>query len=139
MCAQILQKFYFRTNVGAKSLTWLQLNVCWCRLHQQRVNINKRNHNGGCDDFLINCNIDCKKHTTDLALIASSLSQAVWQGNCTRKWWFSTKMKHWNFSENKLLTLINLMKMDFLLVGLNLNIIIQKKSARKMHVLCMIH
>jgi len=29
------------------------------------------------------------------------------------------------------------MKMEFLFAGLNLNIIIQKKSDRKMHVLCM--
>jgi len=40
-------------------------------------------------------------------------------------------MKHWNFSENKLLKLISSMKMDFLLVGLNLNIIIQKKAPEK--------
>jgi len=29
----------------------------------------KRNRNGGRDDFLLNCNIGCKKHATDLALI----------------------------------------------------------------------
>jgi len=32
------------------------------------VNIKKRNHNGGHDDFLLNCNIGYKKHTADLAL-----------------------------------------------------------------------
>jgi len=29
----------------------------------------KRNRNDDCDDFLLNCNIGCKKHTADRALI----------------------------------------------------------------------
>jgi len=43
--------------------------TCGVCVHMKRV---KRSRNGGSDDFLLNCNIDCKKHTTYLALVALS-------------------------------------------------------------------
>jgi len=36
----------------------------------------KRNHNGGHDDFLLNCNIGYKTHTADLALMTSIFTNA---------------------------------------------------------------
>jgi len=44
-----------------------------------RVNKKKRNRSGDHDDFLLNCNIGCKKHTTNFVLIASRFSQALFQ------------------------------------------------------------
>jgi len=49
------------------------------------VNIKKRNHTGG-NDFLFNFNIGCKRHTAELALIASRFSQALSQESFTIKW-----------------------------------------------------
>jgi len=40
-------------------------------------------------------------------------------------------------NKNKLLKLINLIKADFALAGLNLNIIIQKNKRQKRHILWM--
>ena len=71
------------------------------------VNIKNRNHNGGNDDFLLNCNIGCTKHTADLALIASRFSQALSQETFTSKWWFWSKVEAWNFTKNKLLKPVN--------------------------------
>jgi len=48
----------------------------------------KRDHNGGSDDFLLNCNIAWKKHTADLALVASRFSHALEEENFTSKWRF---------------------------------------------------
>jgi len=58
------------------------------------------------------------------------------QESSTSKWWLSSKVEAPNFTTNKLFKLVNLIKMIFLFLGLNLNIIIQK-YARKMHVLWM--
>jgi len=52
----------------SKVATRLLLNVCCA---SEACKYKKRNHNGGHDDLLHNCNIVCKKHTADLALIAS--------------------------------------------------------------------
>jgi len=53
------------------------MKVC-VGVRQKRVNI-KRKHNVGHDDFLIKCNIGCKKHTAYRSLIALSFSQALLQ------------------------------------------------------------
>jgi len=50
-----------------------------------------------------------------------------------RKWWLSSTVEAWEFTKNKLLKLVNSMKIYFLFADLNLNIIIQK-IARKMYV-----
>jgi len=51
----------------------------------------------------------------------------------TRKWRLSSKVKAWNFTKNKLLKLVSSMKADFIFVGVNVNIIIQKKTPEKAH------
>jgi len=43
-----------------------------------------------------------KKHTADLALIASRFSQALSQECFTRKWWLSFNAETWKFNKNKL-------------------------------------
>jgi len=53
----------------------------------------------------------------------------------TSKWWLSSKIEAWSFTKNKLEKLVN----RVLFAGLILNIIIQKKSARKLHLLWMLH
>jgi len=80
---------------------------------------------------MLNCNINCKQHTADLALIASRFSQALLQESFTSKWWLSSKVKAWGFTKNKLLKLVISMPIDFLFAGTNLNIIIQKKASEK--------
>jgi len=52
----------------------------------------------------------------------------------TSIWWLSSKVKALNFTENKLLKLVNSMKADFLYAGVNANITI-KKNDRKRHIL----
>jgi len=69
----------------------------------------KRNRDGGHDDFLLNWHISCTMHTADLAFTASRLSQALLQESFTSKWWLSSKVAVWNFTKNKLLKLVNLM------------------------------
>jgi len=34
-----------------------------------------------------------------------------------RKWWLSSTVEAWKFTKNKLLTLVNSMKVDFLFAG----------------------
>jgi len=48
-----------------------------------------------------------KKHSADLALIASRFSQALSQESSTSKCWLSPKVETWNFTKNKLLKLVN--------------------------------
>ena len=61
----------------SKVATRLRLNVCWCTL--EACKYTKRNHNSGHEGLLLKCNIGCKKHAADLALIASRFSQALLQ------------------------------------------------------------
>jgi len=77
------RKFCRRRTSKRKSVSWskvasrLRLNACWCTL--KACKYIKRNHHGGHEDFLLKCNIGCKKHTADLARIASRFSQALLQ------------------------------------------------------------
>jgi len=61
---------------------------------------------------LLNCKIGCKKHTADFVLIAWTFSQALLQESLTSKLWILSKVEHWNFTKNKLLKLVNSMKID---------------------------
>jgi len=117
----------------SKVATRLWLNVCWCA--SEAYKYEKRNHNDGYDDSLLNCNIGWKKHTADLALITSRFSQTLLQESFTSDRWLSFKVETWRFTKNKLLKLVNSMKVDFLFAGLNLNRIIQKKKCQKRHIL----
>ena len=47
----------------SKAASRLQLSLCWCT--SEACKYKKRNHSGGHGDFLLNCNIDCKKHIAD--------------------------------------------------------------------------
>ena len=67
----------------------------------------------------------------DLPLKASRFSQALLQERCMSKWWLTYKVGAWNFTENKLLKLVNSLKVDVLFAHLNLNIIIYKKKRQK--------
>jgi len=58
--------------------------VWWCT--SEVCEYKKRDHNGGSDDFLLNCNIAWKKHTADLALVASRNSHALQQETFSSKW-----------------------------------------------------
>jgi len=51
--------------------------MCWYTL--EACKYKKRNHNGGQGGFLLNCNVGCKKHTADFALVASTFPQALLQ------------------------------------------------------------
>ena len=114
--------------------TRLRLRLyCWCT--SEACKYRKRNHNGRHDVFLLNCNTDYKKQTSDRAVTASRFSHAFLQENFTLKWWFSFRVEAKNFAKN---TLLNSTKIVFLFAVLNLNLIIQKKrqkSARFMDVL----
>jgi len=57
--------------------------VCWCTSEAHKYK--KRNHNDGHNDFLLNWDKGCKKHTA------------------------------WKFTKNKLEKLVNSMKIDFYL------------------------
>jgi len=76
-----------------------------------------------------------KKHTADLALIASRYLQTLSQENFTSKWWLSFKLETWKYAKNKLLKLVDSMKADFLFAGLNPNRVIQIKKCQKRHIL----
>jgi len=65
--------------------------------------------------FLLNCNIGCKKHITNLALKPSRVSQSVLHERFISKWWLSSKIETWKFTKNKLEKLVNSMKIDFYL------------------------
>jgi len=77
------RKFCRKPTSERKSVSWskvasrLRLNVCWCTLEVCKYE--KRNHNSDHEDLLFKCNVGCKKHTADLALIASRFSQALLQ------------------------------------------------------------
>jgi len=53
----------------------------------------KRNRNGGHDDFLRNCSIGCKKHAADRALVALRFSQMLLQESLRANDGFDTKWK----------------------------------------------
>jgi len=103
-----------------KVATRLRLKVCWCTLEARKYE--KHNYYGGHDNFLLNCNIGCKKHTAHLALTALRFTQTLLQESVMSKWWLSSREKAWDFAKNKILKLVNSMKIDFLFAGLNLNI-----------------
>jgi len=107
--------------------------VCWCV--QKAWKYKSGYHNGGHDNFLLNCNVGCKKTqpNEEHALIAWRFSQALLKKGFTSKWWLSSKVKAWNFTKNKLLKFVNSMKADFLFDGVNMNIINQKKRQKKTH------
>jgi len=126
-----------KSGPQSKIASRLGLNLCWCRLTSEACKYKKYNYNGGHDDFLLSNYIGCKTHTADLALIASRFSQLFSQESLTSKWWLSSKVEAWNFTKNKVLKLVNSMKMDFVFTGLNLNIIIHKKKFQKSHILWM--
>ena len=77
MRANFAESLLPRSQSWSKVASRLQLNVCWCTL--EVCEYEKRSHNGGHEDFLLKYNIGCKKHTADLALIASRFSQALLQ------------------------------------------------------------
>jgi len=97
----------------------LALNACWCRSETRKFE--KRNHNGGHNNFLLNCNIACNKQTTDVALTASRFSHAFLQENFTSKRWFWFRVEARNFTKNKLLEVVNLTKINFVFAGLTPN------------------
>jgi len=68
----------------SKFATGVRLKACFCT--SEMCKYKNRNHNDGHDDSLLNCNIDSKKHTADLALTASRFSQTRWQESFSRKW-----------------------------------------------------
>jgi len=53
----------------------------------------------------------------------SRFSQALLHESFTSKWWLSFKIETWNFIENKLLQFFNSTKMNYVIGGLNLNIL----------------
>jgi len=67
----------------------------------------------------------------------SRFSQALLHEGFTSKWWLSFEIETWNFIKNNLLKFFNSTKMDYVFVGLNLNLLL-KKSARKTHLSWMI-
>jgi len=70
----------------SKVATRLRLIVCWHTSEEACTYEKGNHHNGGHHDFLLNCKIGRKKHTADLALIASRFLQALSQKNFTSKW-----------------------------------------------------
>jgi len=69
--------------------------VLWCT--SEACKYTKCSYNGGHDNFLLNSNIGWKKHSGDVALIASRFSQSISQESFISKWWFSSKVEAWNF------------------------------------------
>jgi len=63
---------------------------CWI---SEAREFKKCNRDGGQVGFLLNWNIGCTRHTADLALIASRLSQALLHESLTSKWWLSSKVE----------------------------------------------
>jgi len=114
-----------RPRSGHPTFLFLELPLV---VYIGRVKYKKRNHNDGHNDFLLNCSIGWKKHTADLALKASRFSQTLLKESFTSKWRLSFKVETWKSTKNKLLKLGNSTKADFLFIGLNMNIIIQKKK-----------
>jgi len=104
----------------SKVVTRFRLNVlCWWTSEAcKTVNTVKRNHNGGHDDVLLNCSVGCKKANCRSCTHSIEMSQALLQESVTSKWWWlSPKVEAWNFTKNKLLKLVNLMKIKFLFAG----------------------
>jgi len=95
----------------SKVATRNRLNVCWCTPEARKYR--KRIHNVGHNDFLLNWNTDCKKHTANLALKRSQVSSPVLHERFISKWWLSSKIEMWKFIQNKLEKLVNSMKIDF--------------------------
>ena len=56
----------------------------------------------------------------------SRFSQALLHESFTSKWWLSFKIETWNFIKNKVLKYFNSTKIEYVLVGLNLNILFRK-------------
>jgi len=93
----------------SKVTTRLRLNVRRCTPEARKYR--KRNHN----DFLLNWNIGCKKHTVNLDLKPSRFSSSVLHERFISKWWLSSKIETWKFTKNELEKLVNSMKIDFYL------------------------
>ena len=62
----------------SKVATRLQLNVCWYT--SVACKYEKRNHSGGHNEFLLNCNSGCKKHTARLALESIAIFTSAFAG-----------------------------------------------------------
>ena len=60
----------YRVNAG-EFISWLDLYL--------RFTYKQRSHNGGYDDSLLNCNIDCKKHTADRALYSIDIFTSAFE------------------------------------------------------------
>jgi len=82
---------YFEESLYSASIE----RMCWCI--SEAYKYKKRCHIGGHDD-LFNCTIDCKKHTVDLALIASRFSKALLQERFTSKLWLWYKVEAWKLT-----------------------------------------
>jgi len=54
---------------------------------------------------------------------------ALLQERFMSKWWHGSKAEVWNFTV-KIKKLVNSMKANFLVVGLNLNTIVQEKTSK---------
>jgi len=80
-----------------KVATRLRLKVCWCL--SKSCKHKKLSRNSGHDDILRNCILlPAKKHTADLALIASRFSEALLQDSLTSKRWLSSKVEALTFT-----------------------------------------
>jgi len=91
MRVQFVEALLRKSVSSSKISTPLLLNLCWCI--SEACKYKNRNHNGGHDNFLLNYNIGWKKHTADLALIATGFSQGLLQEIFMSKWWLSSKIK----------------------------------------------
>jgi len=87
--------------------------VWWCTPEARKYR--KRNHNDGHNDFLLNWNTGCKKHTANLVLNPSRFSSSVLHERFISKWWLSSKIETWKFTKNKLEKLVSSVKIDFYL------------------------
>ena len=119
-----LDKKFWRPLSQSKVVTRLRLNVCWWT--SEACKYKKRNRDGDHDDLLLNWNIGCTKHTVDLYCTESiQIATSAFQESFTSKQWLSSKVEAWNYTKNKLLKLVDLIKIKFIFAGLNLNVIIQ--------------
>jgi len=82
----------------------------------------------------MNCSIGCKKHTADLAIIASRFSQESF----TSKRWLSSKVEAWNFTKNKLFKTCHLNENLLSICCLKSEDNHSEKCAIKLHILWMI-
>jgi len=80
--------------------TRLRLNVCWYTSEARKYR--KCNHNGGHNDFLLNCNISCKKHTANLGLKPPIFPLSVLHERFISKCGFHPKQKRGNLLKTNL-------------------------------------